>query len=161
MRSITSANAFLRPQTLQRAHPLVNTNKFLVLCSVHPSIQQNFLCRTISPLLQEAPKVTGGQMLSCPCSSCSPSPPHPALHVLNPSGLPGSHTTWNTPYTSSHPLECLRINPYTAVSASTKPGDLELGSYSSLSHLTLLPRVTTLAPERLMLYLFEEVDWRY
>lgn len=130
------------PMNSSKDSPLFNTNRFSVLCSVHPSIQQNLLCIGIFLSVPENPQSDWWPDVVLPLLKLLPFPISPPKPTLYPSGLPDSHTTLDTPYTASHLLELPRINPYAAISASTKPGDLGLGSYSSLSQLTLPPRVT-------------------
>jgi len=63
------------------------------------------------------------------------------------------------PCTSSHLLTLPRINPYSPATHDAR--DPGFGVCPSLSQINLPPPVTVLAPEILMLYLFQEADPRY
>lgn len=95
-------NEFLPQEILQRAHPLMTYKCLVFSCSIHPSIQQNFLCITIAciSLYHYCPQRCWWPDVVLPMDQ----PPHPSpTPTLYPSGSPDSHTTSNTAHTSSPP----------------------------------------------------------
>lgn len=84
------------PRTSSKDSPLFNTNKFSVLCSIHPSIQQNLLCITIFLSVPENPQSDWWpdvvlpllKLLPFPISPPSPPSTHLVYLILTPPWTP-------------------------------------------------------------------------
>lgn len=143
------------PMNSSKDSPLFNTNRFSVLCSVHPSIQQNLLCIGIFLSVPENPQSDWWPDVVLPLLKLLPFPISPPKPTLYPSGLPDSHTTLDPPTPQA-------IFSNSQESTHTPPSLLPpsqviwdsvptLASPNSLSHR---------GSQRLMLYLFKEAGVR-
>lgn len=75
------------PRNSSKDSPLFNTNKFPILCSIHPSIQQNLLCITIFLSVPENPQSDWWPDVVLPLLKLLPfpiSPPSPpSTHLIH------------------------------------------------------------------------------